>query len=268
MTEKILGGQIPMTPAHAIRGDIISGGTILSEGDLCAAVVASSQLSQPDIAMVTRAMNEVEFKRQVRVGDVLSCYGSVTRLGTTSVTVDIDVQVRRRREIIQVTEATAIFVAIGADGKAQPIKPGAASAAPKQLIKPPSPLQLTPERGELVLRKVMMPNETNGMGNIFGGRLMSYLEWAGSTLAEQTCSNHNVEACVTRFMDKIEFREPVKVNDIVSCYGSVKRVGTTSIAVHIEVEANRRGVIIPVTCADLVLVAVDRWGNKIPVHSR
>jgi acyl-CoA thioesterase YciA len=61
-------------------------------------------------------------------------------------------------------------------------------------------------------------------------------------------------------MDKVEFKQPVKVNDVISCYGSVISIGETSIKVHVDVEADRGGRIIPVTSADLVFVALDESG--------
>jgi acyl-CoA thioesterase YciA len=111
----------------------------------------------------------------------------------------------------------------------------------------------------------MMPFETNGMGNIFGGMLLSYMDLAGSYVARRVCSNHFIHRCVTRFMDKVEFKQAVHVNDVISCYGTVTKVGTTSIKVHVEVEADRAGEIIPVTQADLVFVAVDEAGKPAAV---
>ena len=267
MFERILGGQIPMRPTDAIKHDFIGGGRILSEIDICAAIAARSVVPSMDIALVTRAMEKVEFNRPVRVGDVLCSHGKVRRIGRTSVTVDIEVSAQRRKEIIPVTTATAIFVGIGHDGIATPvdgsprsslIKPAAAAEAQ------PQPMPQTGASGRTIaLRKAMFPDELNGMGHIFGGRLLTYLEWAGSYVAELTCTNSAAEACVVRLMDKIEFRQAVEVNDILTCYGRSTRVGTTSIAVHVEVEVERKGVIIPVTNADLVFVAVDRFGRKV-----
>lgn len=276
--ERTLGGQLHMLPCHAIKHDIISGGEILSQIDLCAAVVASKAVPSTELGLVTRAMNEVEFRHAVRVGDLLSCYGTIEHIGRTSVTVRIEVEALRRKQTIKVTEATAVFVAVDKNGKATPIngdRPSRflpalpplfrAASKPEISILPPAPLPLKGNR-DIALLKVMMPNETNGRGKIFGGRLMALMEGAGSFIAEQACTNPELEVCVSRYMDKIEFRQAVEVNDILCCYGVLTQIGTTSVAVHIEAEVERQGVIIPVTNANIIFVAVNRSGAKIPVQ--
>ncbi len=269
-----------MLPCHAIKHDIISGGEILSQIDLCAAVVAYDALPNHELGLVTRAMNEVEFRRAVRVGDLLTCYGSIEHVGRTSVTVKTEVEVLRRKQIIKVTEATAVFVAVDKTGKATPINGDRtgrfsfstlrprilAALRPETIILPEAPLPVSGDR-VIALKKVMMPNETNGRGKIFGGRLMALMEGAGSVIAEQACTNDELEVCVSRYMDKIEFQQAVEVNDILCCYGVLTGIGTTSVSVHIEAEVERQGKILPVTSAKITFVAVNRAGNKIPVLS-
>jgi acyl-CoA thioesterase YciA len=266
-----LAVRLPMMPRDASELGNISGGVILSQIDLAAAIVSRKACQNMRInRMVTRAMNEVEFRHPVLVGDVLCCYGTITRVGTTSVTVLVEVEADRHGQIIPVTEATAVFVALDENDKPTALcghKPAAKPLVPE--IKVDKIIASTPpaERGERIvaLKKYMMPNETNGMGNIFGGLLLTYMDWAGSYVARRACKNKVITRCVTRFMDKIEFKQPVHVNDIITCYGSVTKVGETSVSVHIEVEADRQGKIIPVTQADLVFVAVNKRGKKVPV---
>lgn len=265
-----LAVRLPMMPRDQSELGNISGGVILSQIDLAAAIVSRTACKNMRISrMVTRAMNEVEFKSPVFVGDVLCCYGTIQRVGNTSVTVLVEVEVDRQGEIIPVTEATAVFVAIDENGKATPLcgaksKKQAATTAGDKKIEAASIAERKAER-IVALKKVMMPNETNGMGNIFGGLLMTYMDWAGSYVARRACKNGVIARCVTRFMDKIEFKEPVHVNDILTCYGSVTKIGNTSISVHVEVEADRGGKTIPVTEAELVFVAVDKRGKKVSV---
>ncbi|MBX9690137.1 MAG: hypothetical protein K2X27_25725 [Candidatus Obscuribacterales bacterium] len=271
---RILAVRLPMMPRDTSELGNISGGVILSQIDLAAAIVSRRACSNMRIdRMVTRAMNEVEFTSPVQVGDVLCCYGSVQRIGNTSVTVLVEVEVDRNGEMIPVTQATAVFVALDKDGKPTPLcndKTPPRKSRPKasKAKTPPKPDQVTaapnPER-IVALKKVMMPNETNGMGNIFGGLLMTYMDWAGSYVARRSCKNKVIARCVTRFMDKIEFKEPVHVNDVITCYGSVTKIGTTSVSVHVEVEADRGGQTIPVTQAELVFVAVNARGKKVAV---
>lgn len=265
-----LAVRLPMMPRDASELGNISGGVILSQIDLAAAIVSRRACQNMRInRMVTRAMNEVEFKEPVLVGDVLCVYGTITRIGTTSVTVLVEVEADRHGNIIPVTEATAVFVAIDENDEptplcgSKPAKPLLPEIRADKIIASAPPAA----RGERIvaLKKYMMPNETNGMGNIFGGQLLTFMDWAGSYVARRACKNKVITRCVTRFMDKIEFKEPVHVNDIISCYGSVTKVGTTSVSVHVEVEADRQGKIIPVTQADLVFVAVNKRGKKVPV---
>lgn len=273
-----LAVRIAMMPRDINGQGTISGGVLLCHIDLAAAIVARSACASMKInRMVTRAMDKVEFTRPVQVDDILSCYGRVTRIGNTSVTVHVEVEVEREGSAYPVTEATAVFVALDDDGKPTPVCGGKtkcheAPEATAQPANPPAPAAVAPSPvvpalGERVvaLRKFMLPAETNGMGNIFGGLLLTYMDMAGHYTARQACKNRIISRCVTRLMDKIEFKEPVHVNDIITCYGVITKVGRTSITVHIDVEAERHGQVIQVTQADLVFVAVDMAGRPVPV---
>lgn len=270
-SERVLAVRLPMMPRDTSELGNISGGVILSQIDLAAAIVSRSACANMRISrMVTRAMNEVEFTQAVLVGDVLCCYGTVKRIGNTSVTVLVEVEVDRQGKMIPVTQATAVFVALDDSGKPTPLcgkkkeTDGKSAETPQKIESAPEPAQAQGPR-LVALKKVMMPNETNGMGNIFGGLLMTYMDWAGSYVARRACKNQVIARCVTRFMDKIEFKQPVHVSDILTCYGSVTKIGNTSVTVHVEVEADRGGQIIPVTQAELVFVAVNKRGKKVPV---
>ena len=275
-----LAVRLPMMPRDTSELGNISGGVILSQIDLAAAIVSKSACSNARVnRMVTRAMNEVEFTSPVLVGDVLCCYGSIMRTGKTSVTVHVDVEVDRNGRIIPVTEATVVFVALDENGKPTPIGNASAefgapaavattgTAADSSTSRIEALPATAPASGERIvaLKKVMMPNETNGMGNIFGGLLLTYMDWAGSYVARRSCKNKVIARCVTRFMDKIEFKHAVHVNDILTCYGSVTKIGRSSVSVHVDVEVDRGGQIIPVTQADLVFVAVNQKGKAVPL---
>lgn len=225
--------------------------------------------------MVTRAMDRVEFKRPVYVNDVLTCYGTVQRIGRSSVTVLVEVEADRLGKIIPVTSATAVFVALDENGSPTPIGCAGqqpATNTPSTIAPAPTPVEpvadVSPtENAERViaLRKVMMPNETNGMGNIFGGLLMDYMDMAGSYTASRACKNAFMSRCVNRLMDKIEFKHAVHVNDVITCYGTITHMGTTSVTVHVDVEAERQGQLVQVTQADMVFVAVDQNDKAIPL---
>lgn len=269
-----LAARLVMRPRDTDGLGKVSGGVILSQIDLAAAVVARSACQNMRInRMVTRAMDRVEFKRPVYVNDVLSCYGTVQRIGRTSVTVLIEVEADRLGKIIPVTSATAVFVALDENGNPTPLGCPVEQASAAQNTAQSTAPSATPEQSSpvpqaervLALRKVMMPNETNGMGNIFGGLLMDYMDMAGAYTASRACKNAVMARCVNRLMDKIEFKHPVHVNDLITCYGTITNMGTTSVTVHVDVEAERQGKIVAVTQADIVFVAVDGNDKAVPL---
>jgi acyl-CoA thioesterase YciA len=86
------------------------------------------------------------------------------------------------------------------------------------------------------IRVVMMPRDTNALGTIFGGIILSYIDQAGAVEAHRHATNR----LVTVAMREVEFHEPVFVGDLVSFYAETLRIGNTSIAVKVVVEAERR----------------------------
>ena len=83
----------------------------------------------------------------------------------------------------------------------------------------------------------MLPRDTNERGTIFGGVILSHLDLAGAVEA----SHHTENKLVTVAMDKIDFIAPVHVGNVVSFYTRTTRIGRTSIQVHVDVFAARRG---------------------------
>jgi acyl-CoA thioesterase YciA len=94
----------------------VFGGVILSHIDMAGAIGARRAVQlkggNARAAFVTVALNRVEFKKPVLVGDVVSFNVAVVRLGRTSVTVHVDVLAERGAEVISVTEAEAVFVGV------------------------------------------------------------------------------------------------------------------------------------------------------------
>ena len=115
------------------------------------------------------------------------------------------------------------------------------------------------------IRVVMMPRDTNPMGTIFGGLILSYIDQAGAVEAHK----HSEKNLVTVAMHEVKFIAPVFVGDLVSFYAETVRIGRTSITVRITVEA-RRGHpphdVVRVTQAEVVYVAVDEPGKAVPVR--
>ncbi len=116
---------VPM-PADANHNGDIFGGWIMSQVDIAGGIMAG-RLARGRVATV--AVNEFVFKEPVQIGDVLSLYAAVVRVGNTSITVDVEVFAERGREdpkVVKVTEATLTFVAIDRDGRPRPVpKPAA-----------------------------------------------------------------------------------------------------------------------------------------------
>lgn len=116
--------------------------------------------------------------------------------------------------------------------------------------------------GEIpVIRVPCMPADTNEGGSIFGGWIMSQVDVAGSIPASLRAKG----CVVTRAVDSFEFKKPVFVGDLLSCYANVVSTGRSSITVQVDVYAERskKGVIecIKVTEAQLVYVAIDENGK-------
>ncbi|SON48339.1 acyl-CoA thioester hydrolase YciA [Vibrio tapetis] len=85
--------------------------------------------------------------------------------------------------------------------------------------------------GQLLLRTLAMPADTNANGDIFGGWIMSQLDLAGGILAKEISGGRIVTVSVS----SITFKKPVKVGDVVCCYGACSKIGRTSMSIDIDV---------------------------------
>jgi acyl-CoA thioesterase YciA len=119
------------------------------------------------------------------------------------------------------------------------------------------------------IRVVMMPRDTNALGTIFGGIILSYIDQAGAIEG----SRHVSGRLVTVAMNEVEFHAPVFVGDLVSFYTETVRRGRTSVTVRVTVEAQRRhrGKVrelerVKVTEAQLTFVHVGEDGTPIPLE--
>ena len=115
-------------------------------------------------------------------------------------------------------------------------------------------------RGELASRTLAMPTDTNLMGHVFGGWIMSLMDCAGKMTATQHAGGHAVTVAVSN----IAFLQPVQVGDTVCCYTDLVRLGRTSITLGVEVWVLRQGQgeRIKVTDAEFTFVAVGEDGRK------
>jgi acyl-CoA thioesterase YciA len=112
----------PMPADANFHGDIF-GGWIMSQVDIAGSIPASRRARG---RVATVAVNAFTFKQPVLIGDLVSLYGAITRVGRTSVTVDVQVYAQRNpRDLItvKVTEATLTYVAVGDDRRPRELPP-------------------------------------------------------------------------------------------------------------------------------------------------
>ncbi len=120
---------------------------------------------------------------------------------------------------------------------------------------------------DAAIRLTMMPRDTNAHGTVFGGVILSYIDVAGGVEAIRH-TKHN--RFVTVAMKEAIFHQPVFIGDLVSFYAKTLKVGNTSITIHVDVEAERfgtPGVVVRVTEAEVIFVAIDDRGGKIRIGS-
>jgi acyl-CoA thioesterase YciA len=127
------------------------------------------------------------------------------------------------------------------------------------------PAMSEPNDLQPAIRVVMMPADTNPMGTIFGGIILSYIDQAGAVEARK----HSAQQLATVAMHEVKFIAPVFVGDLVSFYTELQRIGTTSITVRVTVEAWRGAPPherVRVTQAEVVYVAIEAPGKAVAVR--
>ena len=116
------------------------------------------------------------------------------------------------------------------------------------------------------IKLVMLPKDTNSLGNIFGGVILSNIDLAAAVHAKRVAPLRYV----TKIMREVEFIAPVKVGDAVSFYTETVKVGNTSITIKVLVQVERgigKTEQIKVTEAKVVMVAVDKEGTPIAIDN-
>ncbi|MCX8961301.1 acyl-CoA thioester hydrolase YciA [Erwinia psidii] len=123
-------------------------------------------------------------------------------------------------------------------------------------------------QGEMVLRTLAMPADTNANGDIFGGWLMSQMDIGGAILAKEIAGGR----VVTVRVDGMTFLKPVAVGDVVSCYARCIRTGSSSVTINVEVwikkvSSEPIGLRYCTTEAVFIYVAVDQQGESRPLSA-
>ena len=124
----------------------------------------------------------------------------------------------------------------------------------------------TEPRGDLCIRTLAMPADTNANGDIFGGWLLSQMDVGGGVFASKIANSRTVTVAI----EAMTFRKPVFVGDVVTVYADTIRVGHTSITVRIEAWVSRRNEAhsILVTDGNFTYVAIDDQGKPQPIKAQ
>ena len=125
--------------------------------------------------------------------------------------------------------------------------------------------QIKPVRAsEVEMTELVLPNDTNQLGNLLGGRLMHWIDIAAAIAA----SRHTGRVCVTASVDELNFHHPVRQGEVVVLRAAVNRVYTTSLEVGVRVSAENTvtGDRTHTNTAYLTFVAIDERGKPVPVQ--
>src|SRR6516165_7049040 len=111
----------------------------------------------------------------------------------------------------------------------------------------------------LAIQVVMMPRDCNPHGTIFGGVILSYLDQAGAIGARREVARAGgaLPILTTVAMNRVEFKQPVHVGDVVRFLTRLVKIGRTSITMQVRVEAERGQQVLHVTEAEVVYVGID-----------
>jgi acyl-CoA thioesterase YciA len=132
---------------------------------------------------------------------------------------------------------------------------------PDAAAKPAAPEVLP--AAEPAIRTIAMPGDTNPHGDIFGGWLLCQMDLAGGTVAVRRAGGRVVTVAITA----MTFHRPVCVGDEVSCYGSIEKIGHTSISIKVESWARRGTGLTPIKVTEglFTYVRVDLDGRPQPI---
>jgi acyl-CoA thioesterase YciA len=114
------------------------------------------------------------------------------------------------------------------------------------------------------IRVTMLPKDTNANGTIFGGIILSYIDLAAAVEVGKTTA----QRAVTKAINEVVFKAPVRVGEVASFYTSTKHIGNTSITVSVNVAVWRGDAEIPVTEAEVTYVCIDDNCRPTPVKHR
>ena len=125
------------------------------------------------------------------------------------------------------------------------------------------PHALTPRDSQHETSRIMMPHDSNNLGHVFGGSILSMMD----TTAAVAAIRHSRSSCVTVSIDRVDFREPIHLGDLVIMKASVNFVGRTSMEVGVRIEAENliTGERRHTNSCYLTFVAIDAEGRPVEV---
>lgn len=114
------------------------------------------------------------------------------------------------------------------------------------------------------MTELVLPNDTNQLGNLLGGKLMHWID----ICAAMAASKHSNRVCVTASVDKIDFIQPIRLGNVVNLIASVNRVFSTSMEVGVKVyrESHLEGTRVHANTAYLTFVSVDEFGKPVKTN--
>lgn len=118
-------------------------------------------------------------------------------------------------------------------------------------------------RGQLAIRTLAMPADSNPSGDIFGGWVLAQMDIAGGITAGQRAQGRVATVAV----DAMSFHQPVYIGDVLCVYADFERLGRSSMTLHLEAWAlrGRQGLRVKVTEGLFVFVAIDQNGKPRPI---
>lgn len=124
-----------------------------------------------------------------------------------------------------------------------------------------SQIAKTPQQSEVIMTELVLPNDTNMLNNLLGGRLMHWIDIAAAMSARR----HAGRICVTASVDEINFDEPIRLGDVVKLYACVNRAFRTSVEVGVKTTRVEDDGEVVANTAYLTFVALDENRKPIPV---
>lgn len=121
----------------------------------------------------------------------------------------------------------------------------------------------TPSQSATINTEVVLPNDTNHVGNLFGGKLMQWVDITAAIAAQRHCGR----VVVTASINHVSFDKPIKQNSIVTLDAKVTRAFSSSMEVYVDVFVENPATGVKTKCNEAILtfVAIDQNGSPLPV---